>query len=88
MTPLLVLDGEVEGGRPQLVVRVLRLEHGLQQRELSLLEVQQRLLTVDRLHVDARRVQLVGDSLQHLHVVSHLLGARYLPPHAPTHVSK
>ena len=78
MHPLFVLDGEVERRRPQLVVRVLGLEHGLQQRKLRFVEVQQRLLAVDGLDVGARCVQFVRHSSQHLHVVTHLLRARYL----------
>ena len=76
--PLLVLDGEVERGGPQLVVRVLGLEHSLQQRELRLVEVQQTLLAVDRLHVESRGIQLVSHSLQYVHIVAHLLRACYL----------
>lgn len=85
MHPFLVLDGEVERSRPELVVRVFGLEHGLQQGELGLVEVQQSFLAVDGLDIEPSGVQVVSHSLQHFDVVTHLLRACYLPAkHATT----
>ena len=78
MQPLFGDDGEVVGGVPELLVRVLGVHHGVELRELRQRPVEQQLLAVDGVALEASVVERRRHALQRLHIVSHLVDVRQL----------
>ena len=76
--PFIAFQCKVQSSRPQFVVWIFSLEHGLEQRKSGLIEIEQCLFAIDRLQNASGAIEIVSHALQYFDIVSHFVCARDL----------